>query len=486
MNDLNRTLRRSVSMNVVGRYSNILIQLGVTAVLARSLAPSDFGVMAAVSVLSVFLAFMSEMGLGPAIVQFREISAPQLAGLFWVTLIVGALAGTLFITAGPWIADYYHSAIYIGIAKGMGLNVAFACWAIVPLALLRREHRFSAIASVEVTAAVISGVAAIIAAFHDCGVYALVIKSVLNALVICALSVTVASPPFRLAPSISGLSYLFSYSAYQFMFSIVNYFSRNLDKILIGRFLGTATLGLYDVSYRLMLMPVGNLTHVITPALQPVYAAHKNNPDGVFLSYKKLFRFLLILGTFAGVICVSSSSEIIRIVYGSKWTNANPIFYILSLSISTQVVLSSTGSVFQSLGRTDLLFKTGLMSTATTCAAIGMGIAAKDIKILCCLLVASFMLNALVAFFILVRVGFNRPVKDLVTECRKLIAGGFAVYLAAAILGLWIPTSEFPVAGLSVKTSIIGILFSGLLFITGDLKSITRFARTHKHGPSPV
>ncbi|MGB8419883.1 oligosaccharide flippase family protein [Paraburkholderia sp.] len=482
MKDLNGSLRRSVSMNVVGRYSNILIQLGVTAVLARSLGPSDFGIMAAVSVLSIFLAFLSEMGLGPAIIQFREINARQMAGLFWLTQIVGAFTGTLFAAAGPLIAHYYHAAIYVGIAKGMGLNLALSCWVIVPLALLRRDQRFAAIAGVEVSAAVISGVAAILAAFGGWGVYALVTKSVVNALGIYVFSLALARPPCRVLPSVSGMRHLFSYSAYQFMFSFVNYFSRNLDKILIGRYLGASMLGLYDMSYRLMLMPVANLTHVITPALQPVYAEYKNDPDLVFLSYRKLFRFLLIVGAFAGLACVASSSEIIGIIYGPIWKSADPIFFILSFSIVTQVVLSSTGSVFQSLGRTDLLFKTGLVSTITMCAAIAIGIVVKDIELLCWLLVISFFINAIQSFHLLMRRGFNRPVSDLLAESAKFIVGALTLFLAASILGRWTVIAAVPVVGLVAKTSLIAVAFGVLLAVTGDLGFVTKIARLRRGG----
>ncbi|MFL9998171.1 lipopolysaccharide biosynthesis protein [Paraburkholderia sediminicola] len=486
MNEINRSLRQSVSMNVVGRYSNILIQLGVTAVLARSLAPSDFGIMAVVSVLSIFLTFLSEMGLGSAIIQFTEINKRQLAGLLWVTLIIGSLTGVLFAAAGPWLATYYRCAMYAGMAKGMGLNLALACWAIVPLALLRRGQRFSAIAGLEVSAAIISGIGAILAAFGGWGVYALVTKSVINAMTIFLLSLLLSRPSFRVMPSISGMRYIFSYSSYQFMFSLVNYFARNMDKILIGRYLGMSMLGLYDMSYRLMLMPVSNLTHVITPALHPVYAVHKNDPNAVFLSYQKVFRFLLIGGTFVGVVCVASGSEIIAIIYGSKWKAAYPIFFILSFSIVLQVVLSSTGAVFQALGRTDLLLKSGAMSTVTACTAIGIGIITKNIELLCWLLVFSFALNALQAFYMLIRKGFDRPVTDLLSGCLGLIVGGVLLSSISSVLGSWIPVSTLPLAGLVIKTTLLGALFAGLLFITGDVGLIIKIVKFRKHCPSPV
>ncbi|MFP3480008.1 oligosaccharide flippase family protein, partial [Burkholderia sp. SIMBA_057] len=70
MSNINHALRKSLSTNFIGRYANIIVQIVVTGMLARVLSPAEFGVMAIVSVLVTFFSFVSEMGLGPAIVQF--------------------------------------------------------------------------------------------------------------------------------------------------------------------------------------------------------------------------------------------------------------------------------------------------------------------------------------------------------------------------------------------------------------------------------
>ena len=78
---------------------------------------------------------------------------------------------------------------------------------------------------------------------------------------------------------------IFLFSSFQFLFNFINYFSRNADSILIGKYLGTAPLGFYDKSYRLMLMPVQNLTHIITPVLMPVLSRFENDKNYIFNSY---------------------------------------------------------------------------------------------------------------------------------------------------------------------------------------------------------
>lgn len=472
--NINGTLRRSVLINMVGRYSNIVIQLIVTAILARALSPNEFGLMAVVGVIAVFLSFLSEMGIGPAVVQFDELTSRQLAGLLWLTVAVGAGAAFALSQAGPAISRFYGNGIYSSIANGIALNVMFSCWAIVPLALLRKRKRFDAIARIEVLSAVLSGVCAVASALHGGGVGALVLKSTSNALLMFLFCIVCAKPPLR-SPTLMGMAHVFAYSSYQFLFNIVNYFTRNADKLLIGKYFGAGSLGLYDMSYRLMLMPISNLTHVVTPAIQPIYAEHAKNPTIIFDSYRKLIKVLVIGGGFVGAACLACAPEIILLSYGKQWQGAIPVFSILSLSVAVQVVLSSTGSVFQALGKTQLLFTTGLFSTITTVSAIAVGIYIGDLQILTALVAASFFVNAIQGFYILAHRGFGRSIRDLFVPARRALLGVAAVSVFSIglrevffdLYGYWLP-------GIFAKMMLVSLAYVAMLFATGDGKFIIR------------
>ncbi|AVR14241.1 hypothetical protein VI03_15070 [Burkholderia vietnamiensis] len=470
MSNINHALRKSLSTNFIGRYANIIVQIVVTGMLARVLSPAEFGVMAIVSVLVTFFSFVSEMGLGPAIVQFRDLDRSQIAGLFWVTVGIGAFAGAVFAACGPLIARLYDNAEYVHISFGLGLTIAFSCWTIVPLALLRRAQRFRAIVMIEVFSAVISGAIAIGGAYYGLGVFALVVKSATYAFLMFIFFIGVSELPYRYTSSIRGMRHVFAYSTYQFLFNVLNYFTRNLDKLLIGKVMGVTSLGLYDMSYRLMLMPVSNLTSVVGPAIQPVYAAYQQDRKMVFSSYQNLLRTLIVIGGLVQVVSVICAKEIILVFYGVKWPGAITIFYILSYSIGVQIVLSSTGAVYQALGRTDLLFKTGLISTLTTVGAILVGVVSRDLHVLSWLLVAGFFLNAIQGFWILARKGFGMRVIDLFMPSSKCVAGAMIVGLLCLSLDPYLNIAQLGVAmTLVVKILVISILYFIATVLTGDI-----------------
>lgn len=470
MSNINQALRKSVSINFIGRYANVAVQLGVMAVLARMLAPPDFGVMAIVAVLMTFFSFIAELGLGPAVIQFQGLEKKNIAGIFWITLIIGIVIGAVFAACGPLIASFYNNQKYIHIAWGLGVTIAVSCWTIVPLALLRRCQQFRAIIVIEFFSAVASGLAAVVSAYDGMGVFALVTKSWSYAVVMFLLCLIRARPPVLSKPSVKGMGHVFRYSTFQFLFTVVNYFTRNLDKLIIGKVMGPIALGLYDLSYRLMLMPVSNLTFVITPALQPIYSAHQKDPDLIFRSYQKLVKFLIISGGFVGALCLSCSSEIIVIVYGKKWVSAIPIFYILSFSIAVQVVASSTGAIFQAIGRTDLLFRSGVQSAVIVIIAVLIGVKFGTLTLLAWIIVVVFSLNSIQQFYLLVVKGFGRPLLELFKPSLKCMAGILVLQILCAGTKqiAWLDRGD-AVPMLMAKGLVLTLVCVGFLHLTGDL-----------------
>jgi PST family polysaccharide transporter len=123
-----------------------------------------------------------------------------------------------------------------------------------------------------------------------------------------------------------------------------------------------------------MMYPVANLTHVITPVLHPVLARYVDQPKTIFEEYLKVVNILAMLGIPISIFVFFSSKEIVYLVLGAKWMEVAPVLQIFGASIWLQMVNSSGGAIFQSMGRTDMLFKMGILSTITTISATLIGV----------------------------------------------------------------------------------------------------------------
>jgi PST family polysaccharide transporter len=157
--------------------------------------------------------------------------------------------------------------------------------------------------------------------------------------------------PFRFTSGITAIQKIFSYSLYQFLFNLINYFSRNLDKLLIGKYLGMNALGYYEKSYRLMMLPIQNITYVITPVMHPVLSDFQNDHNYLASSYEKIVRILAFIGFPLSIFLFFTAKELTLILFGSQWLPSVPIFQILALSAGIQIILSSSGSIFQAANR---------------------------------------------------------------------------------------------------------------------------------------
>ena len=170
---------------------------------------------------------------------------------------------------------------------------------------------------------------------------------------------------FRTGPTRSGcgrpsgldaIRKIFSFSAYQFLFNAINYFSRNLDKLLIGKYMGMTPLGYYEKSYRLMMLPLQNITHVISRSCIRYFQSSSTICSGCARRMEKIVRLLAFIGFPLSVFLWFAAQEVVLIIFGSQWMPSVPVFRILSLSVGVQIVLASSGGIFQAANDTRSLF----------------------------------------------------------------------------------------------------------------------------------
>lgn len=123
-----------------------------------------------------------------------------------------------------------------------------------------------------------------------------------------------------------------------------------------------------------MMLPLQNITHVISPVMHPIFSDFQNDLLRLSTSYNKVVRFLAYIGFPLSVLLWFCSREIVLIIFGEQWIPSVPIFQILSLSVGVQVILSTSGSIFQAANDTKSLFVCGLFSTLLNIIGILSGI----------------------------------------------------------------------------------------------------------------
>ena len=355
-----------------------LIRVGVqmlsVVVLSRMLKPEDFGLVAAVTPVISFLTMFQDLGYGQAIVQRSEISEEQISSIFWTTALLGVLCMVVTMLCSPGVAWFFHEPRLVWVTVGVSVPILLGSLMSVPSGLLNRRLQFKALAISDVLSSVAGLAAALIAASLGARYWALVISSFVSAAVMLVgywkSSRWVPSRPrAKMVDKEIG-----RFGANLTGFSFVNYFSRNLDNILIGRVAGSIALGYYDRAYKLLYFPIANingpLSRVMTPMLSRVQHDKRRFRE-MYLRSAGQLTLLIVPGMAA---LAATSNDVVTLLFGARWQPVAPIFFYLGVCGLLQPLNNSTGWIFISQGRTDVMFKVGVFSSIITVAAFVVGL----------------------------------------------------------------------------------------------------------------
>lgn len=372
---IKRELTSGIFYTSIAKYAGIVVTLVVSGVLARLFTPEEFGVVNIATVVIAFFAIFSDLGIGPAVIQHKNLSRRDLSGIFSLTIWSGAVMALLFFAASGPIASLYDDSPELrNILRILAANLFFAAANIVPNSLILKEKRFRFAAFRSLSVQIVGGGAAIAAAYAGAGIYALTINPVFSSLMLLAINYRQNPLRIRLRPGRSALGKVFSFSAYQFSFQLINYFSRNLDKLLMGRYMSLSQLGYYDKSYRLMMLPLQNIAYVVSPVMHPIFSEMQDDLGKLSEAYRKVVRLLALIGLPLSAVLWFTAQELVLVIFGDQWQPSVPVFRILALSVGIQIVMSTSGSIFQAANATRMLFFCGVFSASLNTVAICTGI----------------------------------------------------------------------------------------------------------------
>ena len=341
-----RQLASGVFYTSIAKYAGIVVTLVVSGVLARLFTPEEFGVVNIATVVIAFFAIFSDLGIGPAVIQHKNLDKRDLGGIFSLTLWSGAVMALLFFAASGLIASFYDdSAELRNILRILSANLFFAAANIVPNGLILKEKRFRFAAVRSLSVQVVGGAAAIAAAYAGAGIYALTINPVFSSLMLFVINYRQNPLSVHLKPGKAAVGKVFSFSAYQFSFQLLNYFSRNLDKLLMGRYMSLSQLGYYDKSYRLMMLPLQNIAYVVSPVMHPIFSEMQNDLRKLADSYRKVVRLLALIGLPLSVVLWFTAQELVLIIFGDQWQPSVPVFRILALSVGIAIQNFPEGAI---------------------------------------------------------------------------------------------------------------------------------------------
>lgn len=372
--DLGARTIRGGAIFAVSRTVRGLLELLATLALARLLTPADYGLVGLAATFLGFVTLFSELGLGTATEQREALTHDEVTRLFWINVAVGLGLATICAASGPAVSWFFGEPRLVPICAVLALGLALGGAAVQHQALLRRNLMQGQLAAIELGAVVFSALIALGFAAAGAGPWALVAQPVSSALVRLLLSWWACDWRPGSPRTKSEVGEHLKMGGHVTGFTVVNYFARNMDDILIGRFAGTEALGLYQQAYRLLMLPLRQLNAPIASVAKPALARLLNEPERYRRAFLRMLDKVLLLTMPLGALLLVHAGSILELLLGPQWRPAEDVFRWLGLLLFSQPLGNATGWLFISQGRTASMFRWGLVGSGLSVASFVAGL----------------------------------------------------------------------------------------------------------------
>jgi PST family polysaccharide transporter len=346
----------------------MIVQFSSVVVMSRLLAPDDFGLVAMAAPILTFAMMFADLGLGQATLQRERLTQLNSSSLFWVNVVIGfSICGLLFLIQ-PVVSGFYGDPRVGHITAALGLTLLLASVGAQHGALLNRRMRFGVLAMLDMANAILALLGSAAAALAGAGYWSLVIGPLFAGACSTACLWIVGGWRPSWPQRDNDLRSMLGFGGGITGFNLANFFSRNLDNILIGWRWGPTQLGLYDRAYKLLLFPLQQVTNPLSRIMVPTLSRLVNDPAAYRRVYIDVFYHVILI-TAPGVIALVATADIvIPWLMGERWGEVVPIFLALGLIAVVQCSSNPTGWLFITQARTREFALWGVF-TGVTCAA---------------------------------------------------------------------------------------------------------------------
>nr|WP_269204625.1 lipopolysaccharide biosynthesis protein [Motilibacter deserti] len=451
--------RKGVLWVSVVVYGSKVLNVATTLILARILAPEDYGLLAAASVVVAALVVFTDMGLGTAIVQSKADRQRMASTAFFLMPAIGLLLYLVAFASAGTLADLLNSPRSENLIRVVSLSLLLGSFATVPAALLEKDMAYKRKAIPDlVPTFVYIAVTLVLATAFDAGPYSLAIGSVSSTVAAVVLVWAVSSwrPSWCFDWAIA--KQLVSFGKHVLGGGVIIYVTTNMDNIFVSRVEGPAALGLYGLAYSLANLPATHIADVIGRVLLPSFVQMNDDLARLRRNYVRSLKLITLVVSPVVAGLAATSPVLVPVLLGPKWEPMVPALALLLVFGGIRSVAGSTGSLLLAVGRPGVIFVTGLTGLALQAIALpvfllvlDMGVTGAGLAVALASLVNSALIMAVVQ-------------RMLHFSGRRTLALGTRRLLPAALMGgvVWGVGTALPVA---LPTLLLQVVLGAALYV---------------------
>ncbi len=360
-----------------------IVQILRLSILAHFLEKSDFGVVAILTLVLGFTGMFSELGFSTIIMNRKNLTDKEFSSLYWLQFILYGFICILISSFSFLIADFFNEPSIEYLLPITMLDLILIGIGRLYDTVIQKELKFNVLAKRNIIASLISLAVAVGLAYSGAGVYSLIISTLTQTFILNTWNLLqgIKSMPLKFYCSFKLIKPLFNMGINMTGAHILDYMSTKIDVFIIGKMLGSETLGIYNLAKELVLKGTMLINSIVNRVSIPLFAKKQDDKDALRRNYCKLLSFISLINFPTSTIIGVLGCIIVPILYGEAYSEVIPIVYILSVWGIVNCIGNPVGNIVIATGRTDLSFKYTLIRLLCYIPCI-YAISAYDITVL--------------------------------------------------------------------------------------------------------
>lgn len=464
-NEFKNTVARGSMIFILSQGINAGLNIINAMVLARLLTPSDFGVIGMVTVFVNFFLMFKDAGLSTATIQNDKISLEQVSNLFWINVIISLSLGIILIFSSPFVSAFYNKPELTNVMIVLSFSFIIQGLSIQHSALLKRHLKFAALSFSEIFSHIASIIVAISMALLGFRYWSLVGGIIARTFIQLIMIYYFCSwIPAKMQRN-TGVRIMLKFGGQLTLSNFARYFSSNMDRLLIGRFIGDVSLGLYTRAFTLFMQPLSQIRGAMVNLSLPVLSSLKYDEERFKAYFKKLLDISFTLTLPLSVYCFMESKFLVSVLLGQEWMDAEPVFKVFAITGFFIVNSSLPGLIMISNGYSKRYLNLNIVMSLLICISFIIGLPYGILGV-----AIAYTLASILIFFPFLYFGFKGTQIKVQLVFKSLIGPLISVFIAGFLGYLFIVCTNG-----QILDHIIGgiIIFTIYIFIT-FMRSETR------------
>lgn len=460
---------KGVMWSAVERFSVQGIQFILTIVIARLVLPSDYGLIAMLSIFLAIAQVFVDSGFSNALIQKKDRTETDFSTVFYFNILISIIIYILLYISAPYIATFYREPELSPVTRWMGLNIIISGFSIVQRAKLTINVDFKRQAKASLTAVLFSGIIGILLAYRGWGVWALVVQTLSNSLLNTLLLWIFAKWVPRWTFSIKSFSILFSFGSKLLLSGLLHTIYINLYSLVIGRRYSSMDVGFYNRAYQFASFPSINIVAIINRVIFPMQCEMQDDDERLKTSFIKYLRMSCFIIFPLMIIVAVLSKPLILLLLTDKWLPTAELLSILCFGYMWYPVMVINNQILNVKGRSDYFLYAEILKKVVAIAILLITLPLGVWTLCRGIVVYNFFDMAIIIFYArkVIRVGYREQARNIIPLFLFSLLMGVVVYLNSCFFS----TNLFE--GLIVGT-LIGLFTYALISVLFKVQEINQ------------